>query len=126
MLKCVLMCWCLWCLGSFRDIGSLGSQGCQSWLAIKQILEGKQAKEGMMVSFCTKMKTFWSVVEARKQGKKSREGRQTSQGRHDCLFLYLNENVFRSGRISSVYIVSKWVVVTLLSKLVNFECVELC
>ena len=31
--------------------------------------------------------------------------------------------VFRSGRISSVYIVSKWVVVTLLSKLVNFECV---
>ena len=34
--------------------------------------------------------------------------------------------VFRSGRISSVYIVSKWVVVTLLSKLVNFECVELC
>ena len=34
--------------------------------------------------------------------------------------------LFRSGRISSVYIVSKWVVggwVTLLSKLVNFECV---
>ena len=31
--------------------------------------------------------------------------------------------IFRSGRISSVYIVNKWVVVTLLSKLVNFECV---
>ena len=30
--------------------------------------------------------------------------------------------VFRSDRISSVYIVSKWV--TLLSKLVNFECVR--
>ena len=34
--------------------------------------------------------------------------------------------IFRSGRISSVYIVSKWVVVTLLSKLENFECVGMC
>ena len=34
-----------------------------------------------------------------------------------------HKSIFRSGRISSVYIVNKWVVVTLLSKLVNFECV---
>ena len=31
--------------------------------------------------------------------------------------------LFRSGRISSVYIVSKWVVGHTFSKLVNFECV---
>ena len=36
--------------------------------------EGKQAKEGMMVSFCTKMKTFWCVGEGSNRRNQGKEG----------------------------------------------------
>ena len=42
--------------------------------------EGKQAKEGMKVSFCTKMKTFWSVGEGIKGRNQGKEGKQAKEG----------------------------------------------